>query len=173
MANAIENLKAAIDALTTADEVRQGWDLLKARSNRIAAKAVLSFNPGDRVTFKGKYGVTEVGTVQDVNQKTVTVMTDSGKGWRVAPSLLSILTLENKPPVLSPKRSEKEILKDLLGVFCSLSPENLTCDGELPRSEVNRRSAKLNAEKRKLFAELGREVDESEVYRLTAGEARE
>ena len=30
-------------------------------------------------------------------------------------------------------------------IDCALSPENLTCDGELPRAEVNRRYRELTA----------------------------
>ena len=30
-------------------------------------------------------------------------------------------------------------------IDCALSPENLSCDGELPRAEVNRRYRELNA----------------------------
>jgi hypothetical protein len=35
-------------------------------------------------------------------------------------------------------------------IDCALSPENLTCDGELPRTEVNRRYRELTAAARDL-----------------------
>lgn len=35
-------------------------------------------------------------------------------------------------------------------IDCALSPENLTCDGELPRAEVNRRYRELTAAARDL-----------------------
>lgn len=35
-----------------------------------------------------------------------------------------------------PKRTEIEILDDLRRVDCALSPENLTCDGELSRRQI-------------------------------------
>lgn len=65
---------------------------------------------------------------------------------------------------LAPKRSEKEIMADILTAYCGLSPENLTSDGELPRSTVEAKRRRLEAELRRLFAELGREVTEEEAY---------
>lgn len=37
------------------------------------------------------------------------------------------------------EQAKKECLEHLLEIECKLSPENLTCDGELSRSEINRR----------------------------------
>lgn len=37
------------------------------------------------------------------------------------------------------EQTKKECLEHLLEIECKLSPENLTCDGELSRSEVSRR----------------------------------
>ena len=45
-----------------------------------------------------------------------------------------------------------------------LSPENLSCDGELPRAEVRRRHKKLTAEWKKLEKEVGRTVSETEAW---------
>lgn len=64
----------------------------------------------------------------------------------------------------SPKRPDAEILKDLQGVENNLSPENLTCDGELSRTQVAQKSAALNARRRTLVAELGREPTDEELY---------
>ena len=36
-------------------------------------------------------------------------------------------------------------------IDCKLSPENLTCDGELPRAEVNRRYRELMSAARALY----------------------
>jgi len=64
------------------------------------------------------------------------------------------------------RRTEKEVLQDINNVFCYLSPENLTCDGELPRSVVQKKLKKLNKELKALFVEFGREVDEMEAWNL-------
>lgn len=62
------------------------------------------------------------------------------------------------------KRTETEIMVDIRRVYGDLSPENLACDGELPLYLIRQRYAKLNRTLAKLEKELGRTVDESEVY---------
>ena len=61
-------------------------------------------------------------------------------------------------------KTKQELLKDLLSVECKLSPENLTCDGELPRAEVNRRARQLNQEKASIIAQLGYTPSDNEIY---------
>lgn len=61
-------------------------------------------------------------------------------------------------------RSKKEIMSDICDTYCSLSPENLTCDGEKPLAQVNKDYAALQSTLRKLFKELGREVSEMEAF---------
>ena len=61
-------------------------------------------------------------------------------------------------------RSEAEIIEDLRDVECELSPENLTCDGELPRSQVARKLRGLQARKSALVRELGREPTDKEIW---------
>jgi hypothetical protein len=50
---------------------------------------MLDFNMGDRVSFQPQGQPTQFGIVVRYNQKTVTVITESGVQWRVAPALLS------------------------------------------------------------------------------------
>ena len=66
------------------------------------------------------------------------------------------------------KRSEKEILRDILDCYCGLSPENLWCDGEATRAQAQNTSRFLHSKLKNLFKELGREVSETESYQ-TAG----
>lgn len=61
-------------------------------------------------------------------------------------------------------RQTNEIIEDLKDVECALSPENLTCDGELPIAQVRRRQKELQTERRKLVAELGREPTTKELW---------
>jgi len=63
-----------------------------------------------------------------------------------------------------PRRTERDILEDIRRVYTSLSPENLTCDGELSPTAVKTKKKRLQEELRKLFAELGREVGEEEAF---------
>ena len=65
---------------------------------------------------------------------------------------------------MATKRSDAEILKDLLGVECRLSPENLSADGERSRSEQQRLYRVLTAQKAELLKELGRVPSDREVW---------
>jgi len=61
-------------------------------------------------------------------------------------------------------KTKQELLKDLLTVECMLSPENLTCDGGLPRAEVNRRARRFNKEKAEIIAQLGYTPTDEEIW---------
>jgi hypothetical protein len=52
-----------------------------------------------------------------------------------------------KPLSLDTAADRKRIAQK---IDCALSPENLSCDGELPRAEVNRRYRELTAAARDL-----------------------
>lgn len=62
------------------------------------------------------------------------------------------------------KRTEAEILRDLQRVECDLSPENLTCDGELSGAQVRKRAAALKTKRAALVKELGREPTDQEMW---------
>lgn len=62
------------------------------------------------------------------------------------------------------KRPESEILDNLRGIEMSLSPENLSCDGELPAIKVHQRRRELEKEKGELIKELGREPSYRELW---------
>jgi hypothetical protein len=51
--------------------------------------AMLDFRIGEKVRFHPSGGPELVGTLTRYNKKTVTVITDSGQHWNVAPGLLS------------------------------------------------------------------------------------
>tara|TARA_R110000824_G_C15143114_1_gene670175 strand:+ start:753 stop:995 length:243 start_codon:yes stop_codon:yes gene_type:complete len=55
-------------------------------------------------------------------------------------------------------------LQKFLDLALSLEPENLTCDGELPQSEVRRKYNRLTKEWKKLEKQVGRTVTEQEVW---------
>ena len=60
--------------------------------------------------------------------------------------------------------TKEQLLSELKRIECRLSPENLTCDGELPRSEVRRRAAQLNRERKTVIAKLGYEPSDNEIW---------
>ena len=51
--------------------------------------AMLDFRIGERVKFRPSGSPELVGTLTRYNKKTVTVITDSGQQWNVAPGLLT------------------------------------------------------------------------------------
>lgn len=53
------------------------------------------------------------------------------------------------------------ILEAIYCTHAELSPENLTCDGELPMHAVNAKRSKLNARLTHLYKAFGREVGEA------------
>jgi len=58
----------------------------------------------------------------------------------------------------------EDIRKKFVSLACQLSPENLSCDGELSRSRVIARLRSLRAEWRRCERELGRRVTEDEAW---------
>ena len=55
------------------------------------------------------------------------------------------------------------ILQAIACVYANLSPENLSCDGEIPAAAVEIKRRELNAKLDALQTALGRKVDEYEV----------
>lgn len=62
------------------------------------------------------------------------------------------------------KRKDADIIEDLRGIECQLSPENLSCDGECSMTEYRRREISLLVKRKRLVAELGRQPTHSEIY---------
>jgi len=143
-----------------------------------------TFKIGDKVTFGRPNGEQTAGTVVKVNPAKLKVRQDEERGtlrvrpegtiWTVPPSLCRLVsagefnTTPAAPVAPKAKRSDSVILADIVGCYGDLSPESLTCDGELSRTQVNIKRARLNARLGLLFAEIGRKVSEDEAYRLTA-----
>jgi len=57
-----------------------------------AHSQMLDFRIGDRVTFQPEGRPALLGIITRYNKKTVTVITDSGQHWNVAPGLLRKVT---------------------------------------------------------------------------------
>ena len=62
---------------------------LKCLAGEQASQDMLQFNIGDRVTFEAPRKGSIEGTLTRYNKKTVTIKTDDGQRWNVAPFLLS------------------------------------------------------------------------------------
>lgn len=133
------------------------------------------FQKGDRVLFGRSNGEKTLGEVVKVNRAKLKIKQLEARGtyraypvgtvWTVPPSLCTKASGSTPvPEAPKPKRPEGEILNEIRGIYASLSPENLSCDGELPISHVRRRAASLRGQLRVCFRELGREVSESEAF---------
>lgn len=103
--------------------------------------------------------------------------TDAGAVWSVPYSLMTPANGDTVPdfvkhdPLRIPisyspfqDRVEQLILEAINAVYNNLSPENLTCDGELPSYMVNEKRIKLNRQLKGLFQAFGREVDEKSAF---------
>lgn len=53
-----------------------------------------------------------------------------------------------------------------LNLACALSPENLTCDGELSRTAVKRKAVSLRRQWKELEKQVGRKVSEDEIWTM-------
>lgn len=65
------------------------------------------------------------------------------------------------------RRNEYFIREDILRCYSQLSPENLTCDGELNKTQIRTKQSKINKELKSLFKEYGRPVSEEEAISWT------
>lgn len=141
---------------------------------------ISDYKVGDQVIFGRSQGEQTLGEVVRLGRTKLKVKQLEQRGtmrtfavgtiWTVPPSLCRKVdgtTAATPAPVTTPKRPEAEILRDIMGCYSALSPENLHCDGEISRAAAARKAVALNARLRALFAEIGRRVSEDEAYRLT------
>ena len=122
-----------------------------------------------KVMFGRRNGQQTLGEIAKVNPKKLKVKQLESRGvyknhaigsiWGVPKSLCTPIN-----DTVASKRSDAEIINDLKRIECRLSPENLSCDGELSRTEVRRRYNRLMSDKKTLIAELGREPTFDELW---------
>jgi hypothetical protein len=85
------DMKIDIDKLTEEELVdlnNRVVERLRFLSQTRAHGQMLQFKIGDRVSFQPEGHPVVVGMLTRYNRRTVTVMTDSGQRWNVAPALL-------------------------------------------------------------------------------------
>jgi hypothetical protein len=135
-----------------------------------------SFKVGDRVLFGRAHGERTLGEVVKINRSRMRVKQLDARGtykthpigtvWVVPMALCDHADGRTAPTEAAlPARTEDAIMEDILRTYVHLSPENLSCDGELSRAECYRRGIALNARLRGFFKEIGRTVSEDEAYR--------
>jgi hypothetical protein len=84
-------VKIDIDTLTEAELIdlnNRVVERLKFLNQMRAHGQMLQFRIGDRVSFQPEGHPIVVGMLTRYNRRTVTVITDSGQRWTVAPTLL-------------------------------------------------------------------------------------
>jgi hypothetical protein len=84
-------MRIDIDRLTEAELIdlnNRVVERLKFLRQMRAHSQMLEFSIGDRVSFQPEGRSLQVGMLTRYNKKTVTVITESGEHWNVAPGLL-------------------------------------------------------------------------------------
>lgn len=133
------------------------------------------FKVGEQVYFGRTFGEKTLGEVVKVNPAKLKIKQLDTRGsyksypvgtiWMVPPGFCSkVSNSEIAPAALAAKREERVVMNEIRHAYSGLSPENLSCDGELSRTAVARRRSALNAKLQALFTELGRKVSEEEAY---------
>jgi hypothetical protein len=136
------------------------------------------FKRGDRVLYGRRRGEQTLGEVVKVNPSRLKIKQLEPRGihpvgteWNVPPGLCRKVGADTAPrpggqarAVIPHGRTEAEVMQHVLRLYVNLSPENLSCDGELPPSQVARRAANLRGQLKACFRELGRAVTEEQAY---------
>ena len=137
---------------------------------------------GMEVIFGRGNGEMTRGVVTKINRAKAKVQTVENRGrssagavWSVPYSLMEPVggngVVENSVKVVAPipfhpfqDYVEQLVLEAINCVYSSLSPENLSCDGEASAVQIAQKRSKLSRQLRGLFQTLGREVDETTAY---------
>jgi hypothetical protein len=148
---------------------------------------------GMKVMFGRPNGDQTLGEIVKVNPSKAKVKTleirGNGRGsevgsvWTVPYSLMKpagvafLDEVNSLPPLSLPKSDPAEepipynefsdtniIMEAIVDTYNRLSPEWLTCDGELPLSQVNARRKEYGRRLRGLFMALGRDVSETVAF---------
>ncbi len=98
-------MKIDIDRLTEAELIDVNHRIVERLRflNQMRAHAhMLEFRIGDRVSFQPQGRPVVVGMLTRYNKKTVTVITDSGEHWNVAPRFLRLADVTDVQEVRDP-----------------------------------------------------------------------
>ncbi len=93
-------MRIDIDGLNEADLIdlnNRVVERLKFLRHVRAHSQMLEFSIGDRVSFQPEGRLLQVGMLTRYNKRTVTVITESGEHWNVAPGLLRRVNSSQRP----------------------------------------------------------------------------
>lgn len=137
-----------------------------------------NFRDGQRVYFGREHGQKTLREIIKRNPATAQVrileVRGNGRGsaigsvWKVGYAGLEpadaadiVPPAPKQPLVYNPLAGNDNLLLEAISnVYASLSPENLSCDGELSHSQTRGRARELHRQLANLQKTLGREVDE-------------
>ena len=145
-----------------------------------------NFKLNQHVIFGRENGEKTQGIIIKLNSKTAKIKTLEGRGyrseptiWRVAYSLIEPYNgsdkLARNPIVVEKIVNEKNIeynpfdennslIEELLSAYISLSPENLSCDGELPQYVTNMLRKRIEKRIKGLQIAIGEDLTEDQCY---------
>lgn len=86
-------MKLTIDHLTESELIELNYKIverLRLMRQIRSHKEMFKFKIGDRVTFHPSGHESQTGTLTRFNRKSVTVITDNGGHWNVAPTLIEL-----------------------------------------------------------------------------------
>jgi hypothetical protein len=102
-------MKIDIDRLTESELVELNNKIvarLRFLAQMRAHAAMMQFNIGDRVSFQPSDRPLVTGILTRYNKKSVTVITDAGQQWNVAPSLLRKAEID-----ITPKEADEKVVQ--------------------------------------------------------------
>ena len=138
-----------------------------------------TFQVGEKVLFGRRNGERTKGTILKVNRASILIRQDEERGslrshevgtrWKVHPNLCYKLEPSAPQTVSSDaairRRTDREILLEILGNYAVLNSEALYRDGMASAASVRRGKSMIRASLSSLFAELGRSVTEAQARR--------
>lgn len=153
--------------------VRKAW-LAQSRAKSRVAAIRTDLRAGDPMTFTLRDGLTYHAVVKSVNQRTITaehVTRPLGTPCHRWPNGVRVPAEWCRKTAFLPRATAltKTTKEQFFNLAMQLSPENLTCDGELSPRKVRARRASLANQWRKLEQQIGRAVPESEVWEWARG----
>lgn len=143
--------------------------VLKTNPKKAKVKTIESRGSGRGSDVGSQWGVpySMMTAVRDAVTETSVVMQSFAQPENPAfKAFAQAKSVADQPINYSPfqNHAEQLILEAIHSVYTELSPEWLTCDGELPAHAVNAKRNKLSTRLNFLFKALGREISETAVW---------
>ena len=94
-------MKLNVDRFTAAELIELNHKIverLRLMRQIRSHKKIFQFKIGDRVVFHPSGHGSQTGTLTRFNRKSVTVITDNGGHWNVAPTLIELAAINMMPP---------------------------------------------------------------------------